>query len=216
MKWEYFHNNYYYSLTCAGLRYRGCWYLNSRSSRLGLLERTTPDLSDNAFTRVRPVSKCGMAAQKFNYRFFGVTVGYCISGSNRLEDYQLYPSRLCRDGRGAYTRDYGGWYIMDTYEITNGASFSDSLIQITNATQPTHATNSTQPMNKPSTDSTIMEGTSTSRNLGAASSGYKLTHNFLVLVSVAFIVVMAAAFVWFIIPLITSHPENNNTTNTLT
>ena len=117
-----------------GLTYRGCWYLNVRIRTLGLLEGTTPDLSDDPFTRVRPVSKCGVAAQGRDFPFFGVTIGYCVSGSDRLADYQYAPSQLCRDGRGAYNRQLG-WFIMDVYEVSDSTSFSDSVIQLNSTTQ---------------------------------------------------------------------------------
>ena len=109
-----------------GLVYRGCYYLNTRSTRLLLLEGTTPDLSDDPFTRQNPVSKCGIAAQNQTYFFFGVTLGYCISGSNVFSDYTYYNSSLCRDGRGGYNR---GYFIMDVYEITDQQSFRDSVVQ---------------------------------------------------------------------------------------
>ena len=116
-------------LIYSGLTHRGCWYLNNRNRRLGTLEGRTRDLSDNPITRVNPASKCGVAAQTLNFRFFGVTLGYCISGSNLLSDYQYVQSQLCRDARGGYNR---GFFIMDVYEVTNQQSFSDSLESIQN------------------------------------------------------------------------------------
>lgn len=115
----------------SGLRYRGCWYLNTRTGRLGSLEKRTTELSDDPFTRTFPVSKCGVASQDGNYNYFGVTLGYCISGSNLLSDYQYVSSQLCRDGRGGYNQ---GYFIMDVYQITNQQSFSDSVFISQNPT----------------------------------------------------------------------------------
>ena len=119
---------------CLGLTYRGCWYLNVRNPALGLLEDSTPALSDDPNMRVRPVSKCGMAAQEQNFRFFGVTIGYCISGSNILNNYQYAQSQLCRNGTGAYNKQLG-WFIMDVYEVFDSTIFRDSVMQLNSTTQ---------------------------------------------------------------------------------
>lgn len=113
-------------LVFSGIQYRGCWYLNTRT-RLGTLEGRNRDLSDNPFSRTNPVSKCGLAAQNGSFFLFGVSLGYCISGSNRLADYQYVQSSLCRDGRGGYSR---GYFIMDVFEISNQRSFMDSVAGI--------------------------------------------------------------------------------------
>ena len=154
---------------CAGIRYRGCWYYNSRS-RIGSLEGRTHDLSDDPFTRVNPVSKCGIAAQRNNYNYFGVAIGYCLSGSNQLSQYQYFSSSRCRDGKGAYSN---GWFIMDVYEITDGRSFSDSVIQ----------TNSTSTSDANSTSVTTEMG----------SSGHKLTHSLALLVAAITTVMLATS-----------------------
>lgn len=96
------------------------------------MEGQTRDLSDSPFSRTFPVSKCGVASQERNYDYFGVTLGYCISGSNLLSDYQYVPSQLCREGRGGYSR---GYFIMDVYQITNQQSFSDSVFISQNPTE---------------------------------------------------------------------------------
>ena len=114
----------------TGIRHRGCWYLNTRTGRLGTLEGLTPDLMDDPFTRDQPVSKCGVAAQTLNFNLFGVTLGYCISGSNLLSDYQYVSSQLCRDGIGGYNRNYG-LFVMDVYEITSSQLFQDSANGVT-------------------------------------------------------------------------------------
>ena len=157
----------------AGLRHRGCWILRPTNRQIGSLEGTTPDVSDDAESRENPVSKCGVAAQQSNYKFFAVSLGYCLSGSNEIRDYQDDASDLCEDGKGAYTYYAGGYYIMDVYEIYDTGSFSDSVIQIANPTD----------LADTATDST--EDTSGS---GDANSGYKLTHSLIVIISALAIV----------------------------
>lgn len=102
----------------TGIIHHGCWYLNTRSGRFRILEGLTADLSDSPFTRQNPVGKCGFAAASgaagTEYTIFGVTLGYCISGSNTLSDYQYVSSGLCQDNRGGYNQ---GYFIMDVYEI---------------------------------------------------------------------------------------------------
>ena len=73
------------------------------SNSLYFLEGETSDLSDNPRNREQPIRKCGSAAQVFGYDFFAVTVGYCISGSSRVADYQYVPSQLCNEGIGKST-----------------------------------------------------------------------------------------------------------------
>ena len=109
------------TLLSLGFHSRGCWYLNTGNSRLGTLEGRNSDLSDDPRTRVNAVSKCGLQAQKENFKFFGIAFGYCISGSSRLSDYQYIRSRQCRDGRGAYN----GNFIMDVYEIDDPQRFAN-------------------------------------------------------------------------------------------
>ena len=82
------------------------------------LEGTTSDLIGYPPSRERAVIKCGEAAQRLNYRYFGVANGYCYSGSNSLGDYQEIRSSGCRGGNGARTNDDGRFYIIDLYEIT--------------------------------------------------------------------------------------------------
>lgn len=95
-----------------------------------LLERTTPDLSDNPFTRTEPVRKCGTAAQLQSYTLFGVAVGYCISGSSSLDSYSASGSSgLCTNGTGDYNSRFRV-FSMDIYEVSNQQSFSDSVQEI--------------------------------------------------------------------------------------
>ena len=94
---------------------------------------------DDPFTRENPVSKCGVSVERFNYNFFGITVGYCITGSNLLSDYQYVGSQLCRDGRGGYNPN-GGFYVMDVYEITSQQVFLDSVVATTSSEEVERST----------------------------------------------------------------------------
>ena len=113
-----------YMFMHTGLQHIGCYYVPRFSNFLSLLEGRTPDVLDNPLTRQNPVRKCGKAAQTLRFNLFGVSLGYCISGSNRITDYQYVRSALCADGNGGYSR---GYYIMDVYEVVNVQSFSDSV-----------------------------------------------------------------------------------------
>lgn len=98
---------------------------------MGSLEGTTKELSDNAFTRENPVGKCGMATMGRSLKLFGISLGYCISGSNLLRDYQWKSSESCQDGKGGYGE---GSFIIDLYEITNGNTFRDAIINVESTT----------------------------------------------------------------------------------
>ena len=87
-------------VSLLGLQHGGCYYVPAYSSVLFFLEGTTVDLSDNPLLREEPIRKCGTAAQELRLDTFAVSVGYCISGSNDLSDYQTYPSLLCENGEG--------------------------------------------------------------------------------------------------------------------
>ena len=147
--------------------------MNAGARKIGSLEGSTPDLSDDASKRDRPVSKCGTAVESSGYEFFGVSTGYCFSGSNNLRDYQYIATDLCKDGKGAYSRENGGWFIMSVYQITNQASFSDSVILL----------------NTPNVTNDVDDMMATERG-----SGLVLTYNFALLVSsfLTVILVMAA------------------------
>ena len=106
----------------------------SRSNTIKLLEGTTPELSDEPTTRTDAVAKCGLAATKQGYEYFGVSIGYCISGSNNSEDYNntnsFYPG-WCVDGVGAvyYSGRYV-YYFMDVYKVVDVSSFTVSADQV--------------------------------------------------------------------------------------
>ena len=107
----------------TGLQHVGCYYVPRFSNRLGLLEGLTEDLSDDPRTRTNPIRKCGAGAQEFNFNLFAVSTGYCISGSNRLRDYQYVRSRFCNNGVGGFIF---GYFVMDVYEIVDTQVFQDS------------------------------------------------------------------------------------------
>lgn len=119
-----------------GLQRVGCYFVSRFSRRIGLLEGQTPDLSNDPLTRRDPIRKCGMGAQLFNYKLFAVSVGYCISGSNRRSDYRGTASNLCSNGVGGFIN---GNFLMDVYEIQDPEAFRDSVAQITATTVPTAA-----------------------------------------------------------------------------
>lgn len=125
------------------------------------MEGRTPELSDNPFTRQNPVSKCGVAADNEMYKIIGVTLGYCISGSNMLSDYQYVSSSLCQDGRGGYSR---GYFIMDVYEITNEPVFRDSVNGILPET-------TTLESEEEATEETEIEGSADSQGGSGADAG---------------------------------------------
>lgn len=95
------------------------------------MEKLTSDLSDDPTTRQNPIRKCAQAAQIYSYRLFAISIGYCISGSNRLSDYQYVRSEACREGRGAFA---SGYFIMDVYAITNTQTFQDSIAELSTTT----------------------------------------------------------------------------------
>ena len=112
----------------------------SGSTTLKLLENTIPELSDNPLTRTEPVAKCGLAATKQGYKYFGVATGYCISGSNNKEHYnnsKSYSPGSCNNGVGAvYYKGGYSYYYMDVYKVTGASSFTasaDSAINLDSA-----------------------------------------------------------------------------------
>ena len=61
---------------------------------------TTEDLSDNPRERQDPIKKCGNAAQLYNFEVFTLAVGFCISGSNNVREYQYIETDVCEGGIG--------------------------------------------------------------------------------------------------------------------
>ena len=72
-------------------------------------------------------------------RIFAVSVGYCISGSNRLSDYQYVRSSFCDNGDGGYI---SGYFVMDVYRIQDQQRFLDSISQVAPTTEAPTTTNS--------------------------------------------------------------------------
>lgn len=92
------------------------------SQSLKLLEGLTPEVSDSAVTRTKPVEKCGLAAVKLGYTVFGLIVGFCVSGSNNTSDYTRFEGYFCEDGKGG---SFQGTLFMDVYEIGSPETYSD-------------------------------------------------------------------------------------------
>eukprot|EP00731_Ephydatia_muelleri_P037858 Em0582g1a len=110
--------------------HKGCFYLSTNNVRLGSLESSTLDLSDNPRSRMNAVVKCQQAAQQFGFEIFAISLGYCISGSNRLSDYQLNPASddSCHNGLGGWV---SGHYAMDLYQII---TITNTITNTTNKT----------------------------------------------------------------------------------
>lgn len=122
------HVQCYYALSdIAGLQHIGCYFVPRFSNRLALLEGQTPELSDDPRTRQNPIGKCGAGAQLAGYYHFAVSVGYCISGSDRLSDYQYVSNTYCSNGVGGYFR---GYFVMDVYRVQDTQRFLDSVSQV--------------------------------------------------------------------------------------
>ena len=90
-----------------------------------------------------------------------------------------------------------GSFVMDVYEITDGASFRDSVVRISNATW--HATKSNTTTN--AENSTVISDTATDYmeedlygfgDMDGTSSGYKPTHDLNVLLSTVLTVMLSA------------------------
>lgn len=127
----------------AGLQHVGCYFFPGYR-RLRLLEGTTTDLSDNPRTRTNPIGKCGAGAQASDYRIFSISTGYCISGSNRLSDYQYVQNTYCQNGVGGTVRSVNGnlYYVMDVYQIQDPQVFLDSVSQVATTTDTSTTTES--------------------------------------------------------------------------
>ena len=116
-----------------GMIHKGCYSLPYYARTLKLLERSTPDLSDNPLLRTNAVEKCGDAAYKFNYEMFSLVIGFCISGSNSSSDFITSVGVSCKDGKGGFYYDplyQTYYYYMDVYQIVEQQQFSDSISEI--------------------------------------------------------------------------------------
>uniref|UniRef100_A0A1X7U7E3 Uncharacterized protein n=1 Tax=Amphimedon queenslandica TaxID=400682 RepID=A0A1X7U7E3_AMPQE len=105
----------------TNLNHLGC-YSVLVSGSLKLLEGLTPEVSDSAIIRTKPVEKCGLAAVKLGYTVFGLILGFCVSGSNETSDYTRFEGYFCQDGKGGL---FQGTYFMDVYEIGSPEAYSD-------------------------------------------------------------------------------------------
>ena len=113
------------------------------------MEGETADLSDNPRARTNPIGKCGAGAQAGGYSIFSISTGYCISGSNRLSDYQYVQNTYCRNGVGGTVRATNGnlYYVMDVYRIQDPQVFLDSVSQVATTTEATEAPTTTESSN---------------------------------------------------------------------
>ena len=111
----------------------GCYLIGRFAGNLGLLEGRTADLMDDPLTRTEPIRKCGVGAQQFGYRYFAISTGYCITGSNRRADYRRTSSDICSNGVGGVIN---GNFAMDVYLIQDPTAFLNSVAEITAPTTP--------------------------------------------------------------------------------
>ena len=143
----------------TGLQHVGCYFFPGYR-RLRLLEGDTPDLSDNPRTRTNPIGKCGAGAQASGYRVFSISTGYCISGSNRISDYQYVQNTFCQNGIGGTVRATNGnlYYVMDVYQIQDPQVFLDSVSQVATTTEATEAPATTESSDAAGADLSIDNG----------------------------------------------------------
>ena len=138
------------------------------TTELKLLENLTPDLSDSAINREKPVEKCGMGALQFNYTAFSITLGFCISGSNRTEAYTQFQGYFCQNGKGG---NFDQFLFMDVYEIEEPQAYSDALQEVL------YSTTIVRPSATVSTKSTTSTH-STTYKVATHSTTYKVaTHS---------------------------------------
>ena len=79
----------------AGIEHMGCYWVPVYNSNLTFLEGATEDLTDNPRERLYPIQKCGTAAQLYKFNVFALAVGFCISGSNNVREYQFIETDIC-------------------------------------------------------------------------------------------------------------------------
>ncbi len=96
----------------AAIQHVGCYVLPRENTPLKLLEGLTTNLTDDPLRRTNPILRCGVAALEKGYSVFGVSLGFCISGSSNVFDYQHEPTDACSDGKGGYQL---GVMHMDVY-----------------------------------------------------------------------------------------------------
>ena len=146
----------------------GCYLVPSSSDTLSLLEDTTAYLSDDPTTRTQPVAKCGLSAMEQGFNIFGVSVGYCISGSNNPDDYKdFYYPGYCSDGNGGvfYVGSFP-YFFMDVYKIVDVSDFTTSADEAVLA----DASPSASPSPSPTADA--FPGAADSEPSGAGAQSY--------------------------------------------
>ena len=85
----------------VGYQHLGCYELTRRYAL-----RTLGRFNGNA------VRNCAAKSQELGFRMFAVVLGYCISASNNVEDYNARRSSLCVNGDGRYVN---GKLYLDVY-----------------------------------------------------------------------------------------------------
>ena len=90
------------------------------------IESKTQHLQDYPPSRDNPVETCAKAAQSLGYKYFGIALGFCISGSNDVSHYvQIKAINLCQNGKGGY---YNGFF-MDVYQIQIQKNYSPNTFE---------------------------------------------------------------------------------------
>lgn len=124
-------------LLSLGLRHIGCFKVPS-SDKIGLLQ--SRPLQRN------PIGRCARRSIRLQtpYKLFGISAGYCITGSNRTHHYRVGGRvKTCQNGEGAYSTSQD--YAMDVYEITNTQRFlSDFIAEDTTIISPNSTQNDTE------------------------------------------------------------------------
>ena len=86
----------------VGYQHLGCYELTRRYA-LRTLGRSN----------VNAVRNCAAKSQDLGFMMFAVVLGYCISASNNVEDYNARRSSLCVNGEGRYVN---GKLYLDVYK----------------------------------------------------------------------------------------------------
>ena len=88
----------------AVYRHLGCYELTRRYAL-----RTLGRFGENA------VRNCAVKSERYGFTIFAVVLGYCISASNDVEDYNSRRSSWCVNGEGRFIH---GRLYLDVYTIT--------------------------------------------------------------------------------------------------
>ena len=120
------------------------------------------------------------------FNIFGLSVGYCISGSNNPDDYKdFYYPGYCSDGNGGvfYVGSYP-YFFMDVYKIVDASDFTTSADEAILA--------DASPSASPSSSPTVDTEASDSEPSGAGVQSYSS----LLLLFVPMITVLSTLLLW--------------------